>query len=250
MDEKQDKVPHAKMTFSEHLEELRHRLMRALMGLAVALVVTLIFGRHVLTALRYPYDQLMTGLGEESVLWVRSMPGGIFLYFRVCLYAGLVLASPWLVYQAWMFVSTGLYPREKRIVLLSDGRETGDGFDQAVRILKEETIDLRVVDLPGISQPEASVIALRPNTPIAYRGERVRMTATLSTNQPLKGTLRFLNRGVVQASAEVELAPDQDNRFSADLLMNTAGSSVWTAELIVEKDHFPLNNRASCTVEV
>jgi len=112
----QDKNGGTAMTPGEHFETLRRRVLWALAGLVVALVVTMVFGREVQRALVHPYDRMMAGLGEEPSLAVLSMPGGLMLYFRVCLYAALVLAAPWILYQAWMFTSSGLYDREKRTI--------------------------------------------------------------------------------------------------------------------------------------
>src|SRR5262249_9152272 len=38
------------------------------------------------------------------------------VYFKVCIYSGIVLASPWIFWQIWSFVAAGLYPHEKRLV--------------------------------------------------------------------------------------------------------------------------------------
>jgi sec-independent protein translocase protein TatC len=47
-----------------------------------------------------------------------TMTEPFMVYFKVSLYAGFVLASPWIFYQLWTFVAAGLYPQEKRLVYL------------------------------------------------------------------------------------------------------------------------------------
>jgi len=105
-----------RMTFGEHLEDLRWRLIYALVGMVVSLAVCLIFGRQILAMLVYPYNRVMGQPGEDASLSILSVGGGLMLYFRMCLYSALVLGAPWVLYHLWMFVSVGLYEREKRYV--------------------------------------------------------------------------------------------------------------------------------------
>jgi Tat protein translocase TatC len=106
----------SRMTLGEHLEELRKRLAYALIGLAAGLVVALVFGREIIVLLQYPYDAVMRELGSPQPLRVLAAQEGFLLYMKVCLIAGLILSSAWVFYQLWAFVSTGLYPRERRYV--------------------------------------------------------------------------------------------------------------------------------------
>jgi sec-independent protein translocase protein TatC len=117
----QDKAPDAddglpRMTLGEHLEELRRRLLYAIIGLVVAMVATLAFGKFLLEALQWPYMETMRQVGMAPQLRVPEVTGAFGIYLRVTFYAGLVLASPWIFYQLWMFVAAGLYPRERRYV--------------------------------------------------------------------------------------------------------------------------------------
>ncbi|MBN1554526.1 MAG: twin-arginine translocase subunit TatC [Phycisphaerae bacterium] len=108
-----------RMSLGEHLEELRGRLLRAAVGLLVGLIVALIFGRELLAALEYPYVRVMTTLGQTPKLRALSATDGFLMYMKVSLIAGLLLSSPWVFYQLWLFVAAGLYPRERRWVLLA-----------------------------------------------------------------------------------------------------------------------------------
>ncbi len=105
-----------RMTLGEHLEELRRRLIYALVGLAVAMGVSLVFGKALIDLLAWPYVKVMGERGADDQLAVLSATAAVAVYFRVCLIAGAVLASPWVFYQLWMFVSAGLYPAERRYV--------------------------------------------------------------------------------------------------------------------------------------
>ncbi len=106
-----------RMTLGEHLEELRRRILYALAGLGVAMGLSLVFGKWLIRLLEHPYARAMGDRGLDGRLAVLSTTAAVGVYFRVCLIAGAVLASPWIFYQLWMFVSAGLYPREKRYVV-------------------------------------------------------------------------------------------------------------------------------------
>src|SRR5205807_815567 len=55
-------------------------------------------------------------VGRRPTLSTLSIQEAFMVYFKVCIVAGLVLASPWIFYQIWSFVAAGLYPHEKRYV--------------------------------------------------------------------------------------------------------------------------------------
>ena len=88
------------MSFGDHLEEFRQRLIHALIGLVVALVVCMVCGKWIFDFLKYPYVQVMTERGESTDLMVLKATGGILTYFRVSLYTALVLAGPWILYHS------------------------------------------------------------------------------------------------------------------------------------------------------
>jgi Tat protein translocase TatC len=110
----------ARMSLGEHLDELRRRLIYALLGIAAGLVVGLVFARPVILAMEYPYHRATEALGmPNEPLAVLTMGGGFDLYMRTALWIGAVLGSPWIIYQLWAFVSAGLLPRERRMVRLA-----------------------------------------------------------------------------------------------------------------------------------
>lgn len=144
------------------------------------------------------------------------------------------------------------FPAEKarRIAVFSDGKETHRGLDEVVALLRKEAIDVVFAETAGFSRPEASVVSIQPTTPHAFEGEIVRMRVTLTANQPIDGTLRILHRGVAVAEKNVSLTPDEETLEEIDVEMTTSGDSLWVAELVPQKDHFPLNNQAKATVRV
>ncbi len=101
------------MGFFEHLGELRDRLIRAMLGLVVTTVLSMLFASQLLTI-------LMSPVGEDNFrLQTLGPTEGVVIYFRVALMAGAILALPWITWQIWMFVAPGLTSKEKRYILVS-----------------------------------------------------------------------------------------------------------------------------------
>ncbi len=103
------------MSLGDHLEELRARILLALMGLAVGLIVSLIFGNRIVGFIKAPYDNLR----PDDPLIVIGVADAFIAYFKISLIAGLILTSPWVFYQLWAFIAAGLYPRERKYVYTS-----------------------------------------------------------------------------------------------------------------------------------
>lgn len=177
------------MSLGDHLEELRMRMIRALLGLGLCAIICLAFGTSIISFLQGPYDDataeflfsveldlqsdldqgnipggirqafkdkgkaLSTDPNKVSVakkgylysrrrwlinnnkdrycakkekeklniyqlmpLQIIKVAAGIISYIKIALISGLLLSSPWVFYQLWMFVAAGLYPHEKRYV--------------------------------------------------------------------------------------------------------------------------------------
>ncbi|MHC4981769.1 MAG: twin-arginine translocase subunit TatC [Planctomycetota bacterium] len=116
---KAEKEEFPQMTLAEHLEELRRRIIYVLIGLAVGIGGGMIFGRSLLRLLELSYVEAMGEAGLDPRLNYRGLTLPLTMYLGVSLAAGLVIASPWVFYQIWMFVSAGLYKRERRYVLFA-----------------------------------------------------------------------------------------------------------------------------------
>lgn len=100
------------MTFIEHLEELRRRIVWSVLCVAVAFVVCWIFAGSL-------YDIARAPLGANpAVVLSLSRPQDIVgLYIKVTLVAAIFVSSPLLLTQAWLFISPGLYPHERRYAI-------------------------------------------------------------------------------------------------------------------------------------
>ena len=103
-----------RMSFGEHLEELRKRIILGLIGLVIACVICYIWGDRIIETLSAPYYLAMRENGFDDPRMVQLNPIEPFMeYFKICLEFGLVLAGPWILYQLWLFISAGLYPSER-----------------------------------------------------------------------------------------------------------------------------------------
>jgi sec-independent protein translocase protein TatC len=98
------------MTILEHLAELRDRLLRAIIALAVGVVAGTFFASRVLKFLVAP-------LGEQTPIAIAPTEAPA-VYFKVSLVIGLVIAMPVIVYQLFRFVAPGLEPQEKRYLFI------------------------------------------------------------------------------------------------------------------------------------
>lgn len=102
-------------TLVEHLGELRTRLGYALAGLLVATVVSFFFSEGLLRVLREPMDTaLRTVHGDTAKFMVTGAAEYIVCQMKAALVAAFFVASPWILYQIWMFVAPGLYDHERR----------------------------------------------------------------------------------------------------------------------------------------
>ena len=143
--------------------------------------------------------------------------------------------------------------KARRAVLFSDGQETSPQAaeaEKALRILRNEDVEVFLERVDGLAHAEAAVVSLAPSTPTAFQGEIVRLVTRLSANKALGGKLRILHRGVVVTETPVELDAGTEKDVAIDVEMSVSGASVWKAELVPDEDHFPLNNQASATITV
>jgi len=117
--------PTARMSFFEHLVELRRRILYSLafisggvvLGLAISQQVTWWFAKPVLKALADAH------VANERLIYTSPM-GALTLYITLGFYIGLALALPFVLYQIWLFVAPGLYKHERRAVVWFVGSGT------------------------------------------------------------------------------------------------------------------------------
>jgi len=101
----------ARMTFVEHLVELRVRLMKGLIAIVVFSVAGYIFKDAVLNVIKRP-------LGETVPLHAFDLFEQFFASLRIAVYTGLFFGLPFLVYQILMFCLPALKPNEKRVIVV------------------------------------------------------------------------------------------------------------------------------------
>lgn len=103
-----------KLPFTAHLEELRNRLIKCFVAVAVGFVASYAFKEKLFYILVAPLKQVMK---EGDTLIYTHLPEAFFTFLKTALISGLMLASPIILYQFWMFVAPGLYDREKRLLV-------------------------------------------------------------------------------------------------------------------------------------
>jgi sec-independent protein translocase protein TatC len=122
------------MSFLEHLDELRRRILRCCIATAVGVLVTFAFIQPIFDFLLAPTRRVL----PPGVKLIYTQPGEAFsLYVTVALIAGVVVASPVISYQVWMFIAPGLYAHEKKmaypfVALTTIGFALGAAFNHYV----------------------------------------------------------------------------------------------------------------------
>ncbi len=104
-----------RMSFLEHLEELRSRILKALGGLLVAFVLCLIFANELWVAVSKPAIDALKRIGADpNLAQLTPMDAFTTIWVKVPMLAAVFLASPWILYQVWAFIAPGLYRKERR----------------------------------------------------------------------------------------------------------------------------------------
>lgn len=111
-----------KMSFLEHLDELRKRIIRSLLFIGAGFVISCFYITQLFDFIMKPLQGMLPP-GDKLVY---TEPSEAFvLYIKIAAIAGLILASPGVMSQVWLFVAPGLYAHEKKMaipfVVLSSG---------------------------------------------------------------------------------------------------------------------------------
>lgn len=104
------------MSFFEHLQELRQRLIHSILALLVAFGVCFYFSDEIYGYLARPLTDTLRSLNLPDKLVYTNPTDPFNLYIKLSIMAGLFLASPYILYQLWLFIAPGLYRHEKRYV--------------------------------------------------------------------------------------------------------------------------------------
>ena len=103
-----------KMPFTGHLEELRKRLIVCFISVGVGFVLSYGFKEQLFEILMQP---LVLVMQPGQTLIFTSLPEAFFTYLKVAFLSGIILATPIILYQFWLFVAPGLYDKERRLLL-------------------------------------------------------------------------------------------------------------------------------------
>lgn len=106
-------VEDSNLSFKEHLVELRQRVIKSLIAVGVFFIIAYYYAERILFFITKP---LLPYLSKDSTLVFKTLPSGFFLFFKIALITSLILATPVIVYQLFMFLAPGLYPHERRIL--------------------------------------------------------------------------------------------------------------------------------------
>ncbi|HVP45466.1 MAG TPA: twin-arginine translocase subunit TatC [Bryobacteraceae bacterium] len=110
-----------RMSFLEHLEELRSRILRALGGVGVAFVISLTFCNDLWKIVSAPAVGALKTLGykglnggDPTLMQIAPMDYFNIVWVKLPILTAIFIASPWILYQVWAFIAPGLYKRERR----------------------------------------------------------------------------------------------------------------------------------------
>jgi len=103
-----------KMSFLEHLDELRKRLIASVYGLVAGCVISFIFVGKTERFILLPLQQLMP---DGTKLMFTAPTEGFMVMMKIGALGGLFVALPFVIFQLWLFIAPGLYSNEKRFAV-------------------------------------------------------------------------------------------------------------------------------------
>jgi sec-independent protein translocase protein TatC len=109
----EEEANEVEMTFIDHLEELRWRLIYSIIGVVIGTIICWIFADFLVV------DVLLKPANDNGLALQNLKPfGQLFLYFQVALVGGIILSLPNLFYQLWKFIAPALRKKERKYILL------------------------------------------------------------------------------------------------------------------------------------
>ena len=103
-----------KMSFLEHLDELRKRIIRAVIAVCVGFLIACFFIQQLFDFIMKPLQAL---LPRGGTLVFTEPTEAFVLYIKIAAIAGLLIASPAVMTQVWLFIAPGLYANEKKLAI-------------------------------------------------------------------------------------------------------------------------------------
>jgi sec-independent protein translocase protein TatC len=112
-DEPEEEPGEGRMTFLEHLDELRKRITHAVVALFVGFLAAFAFIEQIWL---FVFARLTADVPGGKLIFTE--PGeAFFLYLKMAAIAGVLLSSPYVMYQVWLFIAPGLYANEKKLAV-------------------------------------------------------------------------------------------------------------------------------------
>jgi sec-independent protein translocase protein TatC len=133
-DDDSDDQSDGKMGFLDHLDELRKRIIRSCLAIAVGMLVAFVFIDRIVTFVLAPTRRML----PPGTKLIYTSPGEAFgLYINIALIAGVLIAAPLIMFQVWRFIAPGLYAKEKKfavpfVVLTTVGALAGAAFSHYI----------------------------------------------------------------------------------------------------------------------
>ena len=112
----QPEEPSGAMTFFEHLSELRKRIVNSLISVVIGAGIGWFAAPHFVDWITRPMLKALGAAHLEQKLVYTHPAGYLNLLISLSIYLGLVIASPWILYQIWLFVAPALYKHERSAI--------------------------------------------------------------------------------------------------------------------------------------
>jgi len=112
----EEKLKEKRLPISEHLEELRSRIIKSILIVIGLFFINWFFKARILDIVKKPHSITMKNLGLSQSLQVLSYQEGFYAYIKLCLITSVFMAYPFILYQIWKFVEAGLFKKERRYV--------------------------------------------------------------------------------------------------------------------------------------
>jgi len=113
-----DQSPEHTMSFGDHLDELRKRLLLAILVPLPVAVLALPFTDTLIEILLLPLFRALAASGLPQTVQALGPPEVVLTQLKLCVLGAGVFGAPWILWQAWLFISPGLYQHERRFVNL------------------------------------------------------------------------------------------------------------------------------------
>jgi len=133
-DDDDDESSGEKMSFLEHLDELRKRIVNSCIAIGVGFLISFVFIDRIFNFVFAPSRKVL----PSGVSFVYNRPAEAFsLYIQLALISGALIAAPAVMYQVWLFIAPGLYAKEKKfaipfVLLTTGGLLVGAAFNHFV----------------------------------------------------------------------------------------------------------------------